>query len=172
MRHIYLLRHAHAVPGDPGMADHDRPLSPRGHAECRVLAAWLQDRPVRPQRILCSSAIRTRETLARVSEAQADWPAPEYLPKLYLASPGELLAQLQALPESVTDVLMVGHNPGLQELALLLAAPQPGRDYDMLEIGLSTGGLIGLTAEGAWAGLAPQSARLAFYCREAEVGRG
>lgn len=172
MRHIYLLRHAHAMPGSPGMADHDRPLSSRGHAECHALHQWIKDNPLILNHIFCSTATRTRETLTRIEEGQADWPLPEYVARLYLASPGELLAQLQVLPSEVTGILIVGHNPGLQELALLLAASPSGRAYEMLELGLSTSALVALTWEGSWSELAPHSSHLMFYYHEAEAARG
>ena len=172
VRHIYLLRHAHAVAGDATTPDHDRPLSSRGHAECAVIAQWVASHPLTPDMILCSSAIRTRETLASVQALGVDWPPAIFTPKLYLAPPGELLHQLQALPDEITNILLVGHNPGIQELALLLSGMAHGRDHELLELGMITGGLVGLeTGPSAWSDLSPGTARFSFYCRVAETAR-
>lgn len=172
MRHIYLLRHAHAVVGDATTPDHDRPLSSRGHAECAAIAQWLASHPLTPDRVICSTATRTRETLAGVHALGADWPVASFNPKLYLASPGELLQLLQSLPDEITNILLVGHNPGIQELAMLLAGPVQGPDHESLELGMMTGGLVGLeTGPSAWSELSPGSTRFSFYCRIAETAR-
>lgn len=165
MRHIYLLRHAHAIAGDADMADHLRPLSPRGHGEAETVSRWLADQNIVPDLILCSTAARTEETAARVLARQQGWPAPVSEAKLYLASPGELLHRLQTLPEDVCRVLVIGHNPGLHELALLLTAPVKNKDYDTLELGLATGGVVKLELKGAWVSLAPGSATFSHYFR-------
>ena len=150
------------------MPDHARPLSTRGQAECVAVGAFLAANVPVPDVIFCSTAARTRETLSRVLTLQTGWPDAVFEAKLYLASPGELLHHLQTLPAETERVLLVGHNPGLQELALLLAAPVKGRDYETLELGLITGGLVTLETASPWAALSPGVAQLNAYCRTAQ----
>jgi phosphohistidine phosphatase len=171
VRYIYLLRHAHALAGDPDASDHERSLSARGHEECAAVASRLSAEPVAPEVILCSTAIRTRETLAALAASQPAWPDAQYLPRLYLASPGELLHQLQQLGPDISRVMVVGHNPGLHELALLLATPYNGLVRDSLELGLTTGGFVGLSTEKLWADLSSGGAELLFYHQVVQSAR-
>ena len=124
MKRVWLLRHAKSRWDDPGLADHDRPLAPRGLKAAKRIARWASDNDVRPDLVLCSSALRARATLDLVVRALAN-PATEIEEGLYHASGTELLRRLAALPTGVSKVLLVGHNPGLHELACLLAPPGP-----------------------------------------------
>src|SRR5688572_22256056 len=115
MKHLILMRHASAPPGED---DRARPLSPEGLSEAQRMGPALEKlsaRGFRPERALVSPSRRTRETLAGVRTAFADLAAEED-ERLYLASPGRLLARLQQLPDALSQVLLVGHNPGLAEL--------------------------------------------------------
>ena len=111
-----------------------------------------------PKLVLCSSAIRTRETLEQMLPSLD--PAPEvlYEDRLYLASAGRLIERLQHLPERADSVLLIGHNPGLQQLALTLA-----RDSAILNDGFPTAALAVLRIPGAWDAVAPGCAKLANY---------
>jgi phosphohistidine phosphatase len=115
MKHLILMRHASAGPGED---DRARPLSPEGLSEAQRMGPALEKlsaRGFRPERALVSPSRRTRETLAGVRAALASLAAEED-ETLYLASPGRLLARLQQLPDATSQVLLVGHNPGLAEL--------------------------------------------------------
>ena len=115
MKHLILMRHASARPGED---DRARPLSPEGLSEAQRMGRALEAlsaRGFRPERALVSPSRRTRETLAGVRAALATLAAEED-EALYLASPGRLLARLQRLPDATSQVLLVGHNPGLAEL--------------------------------------------------------
>lgn len=118
MRDLILLRHAHAEPAQPGQADADRPLSQRGQAEAEAAAAWLKSHHIKPTRVLCSPAKRTRETLERVLEALG-YTEVRYEPRIYDAAPGTLMAVLDEHAD-IDRVLMVGHNPGFEQVAALL----------------------------------------------------
>jgi phosphohistidine phosphatase len=121
---VWLLRHAKSSWDDPGLADHDRPLAPRGRKAAKRMARWASDNDVRPELVLCSSALRATATLALVLHALGR-PETEIEGGLYHATAEDLLERLRAVPESVTEVLLVGHNPGLHELACALAPPGP-----------------------------------------------
>lgn len=124
VKRVWLLRHAKSSWDEPGLADHDRPLAPRGRKAARRIAAWAANNRVRPELVLCSTALRTRATLELVSGALGAPPAQiEHV--LYHASAEELVERLRAVQAGVGDLLVIGHNPGLHELACMLAPPGP-----------------------------------------------
>ena len=119
MKRLYLLRHAKAVPADPALEDHDRALAVRGMHDAGAMARYLRKNGFVPELILSSSSARTRQTtelLLREFSARSDYRA-----SLYLAEAGKILALVQSAPQSVAGVMVVGHNPGLEDLANLLA---------------------------------------------------
>lgn len=124
MRELILLRHAHAEPPLPGQADFDRPLSPEGLAEAEAVAAWLRDKALAPDRVLCSPSRRTRETLDAVTEAVGDLDK-RLEPSIYEAMPGTLATLIDANRDA-ERLLVVGHNPGLERLVALLHSGQSG----------------------------------------------
>ncbi len=111
------MRHAKAVDEDVG-GDHARGLSPRGQADAAALAVWLKEQGLMPELTLCSTASRTRQTLAAIAGPQ--WPV-ILSDRLYLASVGEMLSQIQATDDAVNTLAMLCHNPGAHALAGLLA---------------------------------------------------
>jgi phosphohistidine phosphatase len=138
VRGIYLLRHAKSSWEDPGLADHERPLSKRGRTAAKAMADHIRSRKISPELVLCSSAVRARQTLEAVAAALGN-PKIEIERDLYSASAGELLGRIRALPQSVRSVLLVGHNPAIQELALTLSGASPG--YRRVEEKFPTGAL-------------------------------
>lgn len=126
MRELILLRHAHAEPAADGQADIDRPLSPHGLAEAEAAGRWLLEQKLSPDRVLCSPARRTRETLEAVLE-QTGYVEQRLDERIYDAVPGTLAALADEHRE-VERVLIVGHNPGLEQLVALLHSGQSG-DY-------------------------------------------
>ncbi len=126
MRTLILLRHAHAEPAAPGQADVDRPLSPEGLAEAEAAGRWLAEHGLVPDRVLCSPARRTRETLEAVLGV-VGFVEQRLEAGIYEATPGALAALADAHRE-VERLLLVGHNPGLERLLALLHSGQSG-DY-------------------------------------------
>ncbi|HRO25848.1 MAG TPA: histidine phosphatase family protein [Luteimonas sp.] len=126
MRELILLRHAHAEPPQPGQSDFDRPLSAEGLAEAEAVATWLRDKGLAPDRVLCSPARRTRETLDAVVEAVGNLDK-RLEPSIYEAMPGTLAGLVDAHRDA-DRLLVVGHNPGLERLLALLHSGQSG-DY-------------------------------------------
>ena len=118
---LYLLRHAKSSWADPALADRDRPLAPRGRRNAAVLAAELARIPIAPELVLCSPARRTRETLDAISDELPQGAEIRFEERVYGASAEGLVDLLAGLPGAVASVLLIGHNPGLQRLALLLA---------------------------------------------------
>jgi phosphohistidine phosphatase len=126
MKRVYLLRHAKSSWKDRSLADRDRPLARRGRRAAKAMARHLEAERIRPDLVLCSPASRTRETLERIEGAFGDRVETTLDDALYAASEAELFARLEALPEAVGSVMLIGHNPGLEELALALASDGPG----------------------------------------------
>ena len=125
MRELILLRHAHAESATAGQDDIARPLSATGLAEARAAGDWLREHGLRPDRVLCSTATRTRDTLAALGDiggAEVHEDA-----AIYDASPGTLVALADANRDA-ERLLLVGHNPGLEQLAALVHSGQTG-DY-------------------------------------------
>lgn len=121
MRTLYLLRHAKSDRSDPGLADSDRPLAPRGRRDAPAVAAYMRTHGYRPDLVLCSTAVRTRETLALLLPELGGTIAVDYDRTLYLASPEVMLQRLRDVGEETGSVLMIGHNPGMARLAGMLA---------------------------------------------------
>jgi phosphohistidine phosphatase len=126
MRTLYLLRHAKSRWDDPGCPDSQRRLAPRGVRDARRVAKHLRGLGVAPELVLCSSAVRTRETLELVLPALGAAPV-RFEDELYGAASEVLLERLRTLPEEIGSVLMIGHNPGLQDLALTLVSSEADR---------------------------------------------
>lgn len=124
MRELILLRHAHAEPAIAGQADLDRPLSPEGLAEAEAAGRWLREKGLVPDRVLCSPSRRTRETLEAVLGA-IGYVDQRLEPAMYEATSGALAALADANRE-VERLLLVGHNPGFEQLAALMHSGQSG----------------------------------------------
>ncbi len=124
MKSLWILRHTKSSWDEPGLPDHDRLLAPRGRKAGRRIARWADANGVRPDLVLCSSAVRAQATLELVRPALGD-PAVLVESDLYHATAAELVAHIAAVDDSVAGVLLVGHNPAMLELATLLAPPGP-----------------------------------------------
>lgn len=144
-RRLVLLRHAKSDrPG--GVADHDRPLAERGRREAPLAGRWLRDNVPEIDRVLCSTAARARETWRLASAELASPPETRYLDRLYAASGDGLLTAVRELTDETGTVLLVGHNPGLEELLALLA----GSDEQ-----LKTSSIAVLDGAGNWSDSGP-----------------
>jgi phosphohistidine phosphatase len=157
-----LLRHGKSSWSDSTLADIDRPLAPRGVRASKRIAKYMKRKKIRPALVLCSTSVRTRQTLEAIQPSLGKSCRVELLPELYAASKPELLERLQALPGSVASVMLIGHNPGLHDLALLLASR--GADLPQLEAKFPTGALATLVVDSeSWSALSPGDAELVDY---------
>ena len=161
MNCLLLLRHAKAEPAGP--TDHDRPLALRGRRQASAVGAALRADGLVPDRVLCSSALRTRQTwdLVRGGLGPAGAEAVvEVRDELYGAGPQDVLALLAELTEATT-VLVVGHEPTLSTLALRLAGPASAPEVvDRVRHGVPTASWSLLETDTPWDGLGPAGARL------------
>jgi len=168
-KQLFVLRHAKSSWEEPGLADHERPLAPRGRRAVEAIAAHVNATGITPELVLCSSARRTRETLEGVAVGG------EHViePALYGASAEEVLDRLHQVPDEVRSVMLVGHNPTLQTLVVRLVDDDAAtNDSQLAEVRrkFPTGALATLTFDGAWSELSPRSARLASYVRPKSLG--
>lgn len=166
-RTLLLLRHAKSSWDDPGLADHERPLAPRGRRASALIAAYLREHSIAPSRVLCSSSARTRETLERISAGFGDGAAVEIEEGLYAASAGELLARLRGVSDDVESLMVIGHAPGLPELARRLAGR--GAGLERLRGKFPTAALATLSLGGDWGDLAPGAAELVDFVKPREL---
>jgi phosphohistidine phosphatase len=125
VKRLWLLRHAKSSWDHPGLADADRPLAPRGRRAVDVLAVHLAASEVRPTVVLCSSSLRTRETLAAILPALGDALEIRIERALYGAGAAQLLDRLRQVSNRASSAMLIAHNPGIQDLALALAAGGP-----------------------------------------------
>jgi len=139
LRQLLLLRHAKSLWDDPKLSDHARPLNGRGRASARAMRQAMRDLGLAPDLVLVSSARRTLQTL----EALTPWddlPLVEPMDALYLASARSMLDVLHDVAETVRSVLLIGHNPGMHELAMILVGAQAFTQTALTTPELSSGG--------------------------------
>ncbi len=168
MRQLLLLRHAKAARDLPGVTDRDRPLTARGRRDTTNLRAAMRDFGLLPDLVLVSSSRRTMETL-EVLEPWDDTPLTEALEQLYLADARQILGVLQDVPETVRGVLLIGHNPGLHELASRLARGATTDVARRLAGKFPTAALAEFSVAGPWHELQPGSAHLVRFLTPAEL---
>ena len=160
MHTLFLLRHAKSSWTDPTLPDVERPLAPRGRRDAKRIAEHLRRRGIEPELVLCSTAVRTRETLDLVRPALPTSKL-AHEQELYAASADALLARVRRVPETVESVMVIGHNPGLHQLALVLAST--GEELERLEAKFPTAALATLKLTRAWDEVAAGDATLAEY---------
>jgi phosphohistidine phosphatase len=159
MRTLYLLRHAKSSWDEQLIADYDRPLAPRGRKDARAMCEHLQTLEAPPQLVLCSSSVRTRQTLDLVAPAMPDAEV-EFEDGIYAAGASALLARLQEVPDGVSSAMVIAHNPGIEDLAMRLS----GDGADIRAAGkFPTCALATLEFEGDWAALDDGAAALADF---------
>ena len=161
VRTLFLLRHAKSSWADPTLDDHDRPLAPRGHRAARRIADHVRSQAVRPALVLCSSARRAQETLAALKPALGDQTEVVVSDDLYGADADEVLRQLGEVDRDIASVMIVGHNPGLHDLALELTGEGDEAAISQLHSNFPTGALATLQlGRASWNELAPGQAYL------------
>jgi len=158
---LILLRHAKTEKAEPGMADRERALNARGQSDAPVIGAYMARHKLVPDLALVSTARRTRETWDRIAGALTKKPAVAYEDRLYDAGVQAILAVLKETDPAVGILLVIGHNPGLHDIARHLIASGDVEARERLNEGLPTSGLavIDFAAE-SWRKLHPRGGRL------------
>lgn len=162
MTSLYLLRHAKAVHAEPGMRDFDRPLHRRGIEECGFIAGEMLKRGMMPGHVLCSASKRTRETLGLVGMAFSKSVEVTFSEDLFSAD-AEGYLELIRQYEDAKSLIVIGHNPCMEEVASGLVSRGDRDAIDTLMRGFPTGGLAKFEFDGPFSGLQRRSATLAAF---------
>lgn len=171
MKTLILLRHAKTEAATSNFDDFDRALTSRGRAAAALIGGWLAENGPRPAAALVSTARRAQQTWDIVAPALGADVAEHRVRALYLATPGELLARLAAVDDAAASVIMVGHNPGMETLARLLAGPgsAPEAEADLAR-GMPTGGLAIFDIDAdSWRDIGAVPSRLATFVRPRDL---
>ncbi len=171
-RRLLVLRHAKSSWDDPSLADRDRPLAARGRRATKLLRRHLRDDRIEVDAVFCSTAARARETWDRVRPGLRGQPPVRFEPRMYEADVRTLVEIVRTAPPTAGTVLLVGHNPGLDDLVHALARDGDPVALDLLAAGLKTGSLATLRVEGEWAALAPNAGYLESLVRPRDLDQG
>jgi phosphohistidine phosphatase len=159
---LLLMRHAKSSWDDPKLADQDRPLAPRGRKAAARMAEYMRHAGLDPSIVLCTSALRARQTLELLRPALSKETTVKVEAKLYTAGSKELMTRIRRLSPAANSVLVVGHNPAMQELVLGLASKGPR--LKAIRSKFPTAALAVLDADiDEWRQLAPDGASLVDF---------
>lgn len=178
-----LLRHAKSA--WPDVPDHERPLAPRGRRDAPVMGRWLRQAARVPDHVLCSTALRARQTWQLAEDALRERPPVIFEHGIYGASAAGLLGLIRHAPPAARTVVVVGHDPAVQDLALALAETAPDADrgatagarspdaLDRMRTKFPTAAIAVLELSGPWSRLEKGHARLASFVTPRELnGQG
>ena len=172
-RRLILLRHAKSAWPDD-VTDHERPLAPRGRRDAPAAGKWLRKSDYVPDRVLCSTARRARETWQLAEENLGSHPPAALEDRVYGASTADLLALARLTSADVHTLLIVGHDPAMRELTLELASERTG-DAESEELArvrakYPTASIAVLSFTGGWAELSPGQAWLEVFATPSDFG--
>ncbi len=161
---LMVLRHASSEKAEPGMRDFDRALNERGRKDAAKIGAYMAHHALLPDRVIVSPARRARETWEHVSEAFPAAPPVDYDNRLYEGGPDAILAVIRENDPSIGSLLIIGHNPGLHEIARLLIAAGDVEARERLNEGLPEAGLAIIDfAVDDWRKVRPHHGRLEVF---------
>ena len=174
MKTIFILRHAKSDSDNPKLNDFERPLNERGVEAAGRIGAYFKSKKYSCDIVLCSSAQRTRETFGLIKPYLHDGMSLKLDDLLYLAEPKYLVRCLRALSDDVQSAMIIGHNPGLEQLAHSLVAKARGAEASALQRSLEDGfptcalAVVRSAAE-TWAGLKPGRCELLDFVRPRDL---
>ena len=174
MKRLLLLRHAKTEPAGAGVDDHERALMARGREDAPRLGRYIHKCGYDPELILSSTSVRTMQTVELVTEELPGVARVDYLEALYLAEPDVILAMIRLVPDKMNSLMVVGHNPGLEQIATLLArepVKRKERDrFDLLEEKFPTAALAVLDFDvERWRDIEPGEGALKDFVRPRDV---
>jgi phosphohistidine phosphatase len=171
MRTLLLLRHAKSSWEDSSLDDHERPLESRGRRAAPAIGAWLAREGPEPELVLCSDAARAMETWELVAAELGSEPRTVLEPAIYGADEEQLLELVHEAPPEIDRLMLVGHNPGFHDLAIMLVGKKAkGRDAKRLHRKMPTAALVVLELPGDdWASTEPGTATLRRFVRPKDL---
>lgn len=170
MKTLLLLRHAKSSWDDHSLDDFDRPLNQRGQQAAPRMGRWIREHDLVPDHVLCSAARRARETWEAVSAELGSPVETTVLRSLYLAEPEGILEVVHQADDEDDVVLVVGHNPGFEDLSRLLTGRGKGRALEQLADRMPTGALAVLRFDvDRWDEVAPGEGTLLHFIRPRDL---
>lgn len=170
MKTLTLLRHAKSGWDDPVSRDFDRPLNAKGKRAAQTIGRHMRDLDLAFDHVVASPAIRVGETLDAIEAGYGRKLGPVWERRIYLASAATLLDVVHELPDTAGRVLMVGHNPGLEDLVLMLVPEGVGDLRMLVEQKYPTATLAEMTLDaGRWNAVAAGGASLTRYVRPRDL---
>jgi phosphohistidine phosphatase len=163
MHTLSLFRHAKSAWDQEGMRDFDRPLAPRGRGAAPAMGKFMAAHKLVPDIVICSTAVRARETLALALPAFGKQPGIEYSDRLYMASPQQMLRTVRGLSDKIGHAMLVGHNPGMHAFAVALAGEGKSADMNALETKFPTAALAVIDFEAPWQDIFSGMGRLRLF---------
>ncbi|TPG40375.1 histidine phosphatase family protein [Sphingomonas koreensis] len=167
MKTLTLLRHAKSGWDNPVLRDFDRPLNAKGARAAALIGQHMRALGLAFDHVVASPAQRVIETVEQIGSGYGRTIEPEWDRRLYLASTSMLLDLIHALPAEVDRVMLIGHNPGLEELVLLLVADNDLRREAAIKFPTAT--IAELQLDGTWSALLPGAATLTRFIRPRDL---
>lgn len=174
MKRLFLLRHAKANRDAPGIDDISRPLAERGREDAVHMGSFMREEAYIPDLVLCSTSVRTQESLALLLPELGARPLVQYRADLYLAMPEIILASIRRARETAGALMVVGHNPGIEECAHGLAREPTDRKmrkrYQMMTDKFPTGSLAVIDFDvSQWSATGPGEGELELFVRPKDL---
>jgi phosphohistidine phosphatase len=169
MRTLTLLRHAKSSWDDPVQRDFDRPVNQKGVRAARTMGEYCRREALGWDHVISSPAVRCIETLDGFWDGYGKTLKPVWDRRIYLASCVTLLDLINEAPAEAENLLLVGHNPGLEDLVLLLVPDESGGLRDSLEDKFPTASLAIMSFDGRWTELAARKAKLTRFTRPRDL---
>ena len=167
---VYLLRHAKSSWDDAEVADHDRPLAARGQRTAPIMGEYLRKHDIVPDTVLCSTALRARQTWDAVAKVLSPTPDVAFRRDIYDADANALLDILHALPADTESVMLIGHNPAFEEVARLLAGTVDPDAHRRMTEKFPTAALAELTFDVEnWHDVQPRAGGLLRFVKPKEI---
>lgn len=160
---LSLFRHAKSAWDNTSLSDFRRPLAPRGEQAAPRMGRFMADNALAPDVILCSTAQRARQTLELALPAFAGKAEVQFADSLYHAGPAEMLKLVRALGDDCRHAMLVGHNPGMQAMAMELAGDGDASAIETMSVKFPTAGLAVIDFDCGWADVAPGRGRLRVF---------
>lgn len=171
MKHLLLMRHAKSSWSEQGMDDFDRPLNERGHMTGDEMSIYLAKCYPLPDQIICSNAQRTRETLGHLLKAYRHPMTVALSRAIYEASYASIMQLIHDVDETVQTLMVVGHNPGIEEMAFALCRDGEAKAFERLNSKYPTAACAHLTIDVAkWSDLTRGSAFLKDFISPKTIG--
>lgn len=168
MKQLFLLRHAKSAWDDPSVGDHDRPLAPRGIKASHRMGQYMKSHGLLPDMVVCSTAVRAADTLlnvmAELESVQPVRPPVEHDRAMYLCGWQAWMDRIRYTPDDINKLLVVGHNPDMHNLALMLCRNGPEDQLARLASHYPTGALTQIEMDSdKWATISAENCRLVNF---------